>query len=244
MKKGFTISEILITLGVIGVVAAITIPNLVKTYKKKVTVERLKVVYNQITQAVKLEEAENSDVSNWNFNQSHKAFFDQYLLKHIKILKETQINKLGNYKEMSGKVETRMAVAIYPQTIYTTINGTDIIVESSYNSRSINAVRLYIDINGVKNGPNQYGYDAFLILIDSNRNREHVYFHGKYSDVNNNEFSFVSEPNMDRDVLLGKKSPKSAKYNNLYPCNKNKIGTWCGRLIELDGWKISDDYPW
>lgn len=33
IKKGFTLSEVLITLGIIGVVAALTIPGLITTYK-------------------------------------------------------------------------------------------------------------------------------------------------------------------------------------------------------------------
>lgn len=35
MDKGFTLAETLITLGIIGVVAAITIPNLQKSYFEK-----------------------------------------------------------------------------------------------------------------------------------------------------------------------------------------------------------------
>ena len=38
MKKGFTLAEVLITLGVIGIVAAMTIPTLVNNYQEKVTV--------------------------------------------------------------------------------------------------------------------------------------------------------------------------------------------------------------
>ncbi len=34
-KKGFTLAEILITLGIIGIVAAMTIPTLISNYKKK-----------------------------------------------------------------------------------------------------------------------------------------------------------------------------------------------------------------
>ena len=34
-KLAFTLAEVLITLGIIGVVAAITIPNLISTYRKK-----------------------------------------------------------------------------------------------------------------------------------------------------------------------------------------------------------------
>lgn len=35
MKKAFTLAEVLITLGIIGVVAALTIPTLVNNYRKK-----------------------------------------------------------------------------------------------------------------------------------------------------------------------------------------------------------------
>lgn len=35
MKRGFTLAEVLITLGIIGVVASMTMPVLVGNYKKK-----------------------------------------------------------------------------------------------------------------------------------------------------------------------------------------------------------------
>lgn len=41
-KFGFNLAEVLITLAIIGVVAALTIPNLATKYQKKVTVERLR----------------------------------------------------------------------------------------------------------------------------------------------------------------------------------------------------------
>lgn len=34
MKKSFTLAEVLITLGIIGVVAAMTLPSLIGNYKK------------------------------------------------------------------------------------------------------------------------------------------------------------------------------------------------------------------
>ena len=41
MKKGFTLAEVLITLGIIGVVAALTLPSLITNYRKKQTVAQL-----------------------------------------------------------------------------------------------------------------------------------------------------------------------------------------------------------
>ncbi len=42
MRKGFTLAEVLITLGIIGIVAALTLPSLIQKYQEKVTLERLK----------------------------------------------------------------------------------------------------------------------------------------------------------------------------------------------------------
>ncbi len=42
LKFGFTLAEVLITVGIIGVVSAITIPMLVTNYQKRLTITRLK----------------------------------------------------------------------------------------------------------------------------------------------------------------------------------------------------------
>ena len=53
MKKGFTLAEILITLGIIGVVAAITLPQLIYNYQKKTWVEGLKIGVSTLEQGFK-----------------------------------------------------------------------------------------------------------------------------------------------------------------------------------------------
>ena len=55
-KVAFTLAEVLITLGIIGVVAALTIPNVVSNYKKKVVETRLAQLYSVLNQAVELSE--------------------------------------------------------------------------------------------------------------------------------------------------------------------------------------------
>ena len=61
MKKGFTLAEVLITLGVIGVVAALTMPNLLQNHQKKVFVTQLQrtvnLISNSATQLVSDENA-------------------------------------------------------------------------------------------------------------------------------------------------------------------------------------------
>lgn len=65
-KLAFTLAEVLITLGVIGVVAAITIPGLITSYNKKITETRLAKFYSVFNQAIRLSVAENGDVDTWD----------------------------------------------------------------------------------------------------------------------------------------------------------------------------------
>ena len=50
-KAAFTLAEVLITLGIIGVVAAMTMPSLIQNYQEKATVTKLKKCYSLVSQA-------------------------------------------------------------------------------------------------------------------------------------------------------------------------------------------------
>ena len=59
-EKGFTLAEVLITLGIIGVVAALTIPTLVKNYQEKVMVSKVKQAHSQLMNAIQLYVVKNN----------------------------------------------------------------------------------------------------------------------------------------------------------------------------------------
>lgn len=59
-RNGFTLAEVLITLGIIGVVAALTIPTLVSKYKEKVLVSQVKQAHSQLINAIQLYVAKNN----------------------------------------------------------------------------------------------------------------------------------------------------------------------------------------
>lgn len=61
-KLGFTLAEVLITLGVIGIVAAITIPGLIGKFNRIVTENRLRAFYSTISQGFRMYKAENGDL--------------------------------------------------------------------------------------------------------------------------------------------------------------------------------------
>lgn len=59
-RNGFTLAEVLITLGIIGVVAALTILTLVSKYKEKVLVSQVKQAHSQLINAIQLYVAKNN----------------------------------------------------------------------------------------------------------------------------------------------------------------------------------------
>ena len=65
LKKGFTLAEVLITLGIIGVVAAMTLPTLINDYQAKETVTRLKKVYSIVNQAYLRALNDNGPLNSW-----------------------------------------------------------------------------------------------------------------------------------------------------------------------------------
>lgn len=77
MRKfvGFTLAEVLITLGIIGVVAALTLPSVIQKYQKKVTVERLKKSYSTLAQAVQMSVKDNDEVETWDFFAASTGFY-------------------------------------------------------------------------------------------------------------------------------------------------------------------------
>ena len=90
-RKGFTLAEVLITLGIIGIIAALTIPNVTAHYRKKTVEAKLKKFYTTINQAVKLSEAQNGDAVYWDVPDmssydASEQWYKQYLDKYIKSL--------------------------------------------------------------------------------------------------------------------------------------------------------------
>lgn len=103
--KGFTLAEVLITLGIIGVVAAITIPTLISNNQKQALATSIQKFYSTMTQAVKLSEAENGPMSGWDFGDGTAvgthAWFNTYLAPYIKVDNITELSTSiwGNFSD-------------------------------------------------------------------------------------------------------------------------------------------------
>ncbi len=87
--SAFTLAEVLITLAIIGIVAALTLPNLIYSYKKRVIETRLVHFSSMFRQAIQMAEAEHGETTTWDGFQIENAdamleSYNKYLNKYIK----------------------------------------------------------------------------------------------------------------------------------------------------------------
>ena len=76
-KNGFTLAEVLITLAIIGVVAALTIPSLVAQYQKRETVTKLKDFYSIMSQAFIRAKIDHGEWDTWRSNYCYSGTADR-----------------------------------------------------------------------------------------------------------------------------------------------------------------------
>ena len=93
-QKAFTLAEVLITLGIIGIVATMTIPNLIFKYRKSVSVAKLKRTYSTLQQALIRTLADSGGYNYVNFSdgntQSMIDWYEHYLKPNLKPALHTQ----------------------------------------------------------------------------------------------------------------------------------------------------------
>ena len=89
VKKAFTLAEVLITLGIIGIVAMNVIPGIVYNYKKTVAIAKLKHTYAILQQAILRSVADNLGNAQVNFSdgdtQSMIDWYNFYLKPNLKV---------------------------------------------------------------------------------------------------------------------------------------------------------------
>lgn len=224
-KHGFTLAEVLVTLGIIGVVSALTIPTLVKNHQRQVYVTQLQKVVNELSQAadkaITDSNAVSLDETRYGTNKANGArnFLNDYF-KIVKDCGETATPCFADsYENLSGStvepVTPIIAVSLasgasisiwsanYWPPYYDSGDGT--IVKEDWHS----SYGLQIDVNGAQ-GPNIAGRDLFAFDL---------YSDGKVAD------SYNTNRDADdvRQVCVG---------------HDWSYGAGCLNTIMQDGWKM------
>ena len=224
-KVAFTLAEVLITLGIIGVVAALTLPILMGNYKKIEYGSKLKKFNSTMQQAILMSEQDNGAAGEWTKdggiegdikdeegNADYKAnaqvtekFINTYLKPYIKIISINSLSK-GEYGSQFGE-----SYMVFEDGSYLYLhNG--------------NCVDFLYDVNGPKL-PNVIGRDIFHYLLCPNEKcSAHTWYTGKCG-----KFTFNGMKSANREQALEK-------------CKNN--ARLCTELLEMDAYEFKKDYPY
>ena len=171
MKKAFTLAEVLITLVIIGVVAALTIPNLMQKYTEQTTVKKVQKFYSNLSNAYNLAMKENGPASEWDItgmNAASAIKINEMLFKpYFKIAKDCgTYNLTGNcIKNTMYKTLSNADWYNYNLTVYYKMVLED---GSAVWFRGGEDIAIFYDANGIKE-PNQWGKDLFVFYIKNGK---------------------------------------------------------------------------
>lgn len=181
--RAFTLAETLITLGIIGVVAAITIPNLINNYQKHVIETTLKEDYSILQQAMKFTEYDDValELSFPDNVTGAKKWFETYLAPHLKY-SQICYNQAGCWhnkgftKTITGAkaLADNKSVGIGIGTITVRLmNGSNLCIDG-WDAKDMDryfgikvtnpSLVVYIDANGNK-PPNVIGKDIYVVAF-------------------------------------------------------------------------------
>lgn len=223
-KFGFTLAEVLVTLGIIGVVAALTIPSTIAKYQQEATVAKIQKAVTILNQAYRLSIAEVGEPDDVISLGSEK-YFDTYWRPYIKSIKECPRTTSGytqcNYKsrqpflfankKASDREFTRGGD---DRTTFFTPDGMLFIIHTGLNGSTTVYNGIMVDVNGPQ-GPNRYGHDVFLL-----------------------------QRNIQRGIIEPEGYDQTDDEVNRN-CSTTGNGNYCAERIRRHGWKIDkNNYPW
>lgn len=175
-EKAFTLAEVLITLGIIGIVAAMTLPTLVAKHRKKVLHTQFLKAYSDIQNAAKLFQADEG-ITVYEHSQKEISAMStstlEVLMKYfigtkkgsVTITSSTMENILG-FKPKNLKGNFISGVPCDRSIVTEEIGGRFFSMDDpvSYYDNPPNGPKICVDTNGRK-GPNIYGYDWFVFTF-------------------------------------------------------------------------------
>lgn len=235
MKKieGFTLAEVLITLGIIGVIAAMTIPIMISKYNRHIVETRLKGIYSTILQAYKLAQyneislydskTDDADVNGFSYARSKDVFEVMFL----PVFAGGTIYPKGSTKFnfYSADGSTFFGTNYIHEVYYELNNGT---VLGFTRGGNYDGMQFKVILAPQKKKL-LAGKDYFTLLFRNDGQGNYV-----YAQLFRNQYE---NPSGRIKVL------EYCKSNSLYPANSSSTASFCAHAIIQNSFKIPDDYP-
>ena len=183
-NNAFTLAEVLVTLGIIGVVSAMTVPTLMQNYQRQVYVTSLHKVYNEFTQAF---ERYMSDQRVTTLRESDlsgsAAGLNQFVKDYFKIAKDCEDQMKDCFAPSYTFINNAKVITVTGtcNKVFTSTSGAAICLDvlngdgatdddgnqvGSATSLKGSVATIEVDVNGVK-GPNIYGRDYFVMYVNN-----------------------------------------------------------------------------
>ena len=178
--SGFTLSELLLTLAIVGIVAVLTIPVLMNNVQNKMFATQVKNMTAEIQTLVEdvLNDNHTRDLSDTDFSDPEELLTE----KHFKIVKTCPANEslakcwktgaIGDAKVKYKKINNTNA-AIEAQKTIILKNGVMLAYSTIENENILG--QFIIDVNG-NDKPNIIGRDVFGFYVD---NKGHIMDYSK-----------------------------------------------------------------
>ena len=182
----FTLAEVLITLGIIGVVAAMTLPSLITKYKEKELVTSYLRVYSILENAYRRVQGEYGTFENWSgatitSNQndgkldstlSDRKKLYEYMIKPYIEVNEVFLPKNSNWDNIGTRNCWPEKSKYLDGTPYSSNSNGEYTVRPAVSLKSGECIVLaynfgdfMVDLNS-KKGPNVVGKDQFIFSFD------------------------------------------------------------------------------
>ena len=186
-SEGFTLAEVLITLVIIGVIGAMTIPTLMNNTNKQEYVSKLKKAYSTLSQATNKIIAEQGPPALWITTLDD--FYEIYR-KHLVNAKECGAgsgcwsqSKNGGLKKLNGANDDDWDGSKYRNLIIA--DGVQVMFTPTWFTPGCTdrCALIHIDVNGERK-PNQQGRDVFTFVLYSDGLRPFDCTNDSQCDVN------------------------------------------------------------
>ena len=157
MKKfiAFTLAETLIVMGIIGIVSALTLPNLNSSTGEKEKIAKVKKIYQNLTDAYGRAVAVYGPYEDWNANSTRLG---ERLSDFLKISKNCETNNTGCFNSEKPKEFGGTELPLFEGYQFILADGTSVAI-SDY---------IYVDIDGPNKGQTTIGKDIFIFEIYDN----------------------------------------------------------------------------
>jgi len=169
MRKGFTLAEVLITLSIIGVIAAMTMPVLIGKYKEKVLEVQNKkaqaVIVNGINRVMALEDSTDLASSSLMACNKNKSCIAGVIAKCIRTLNDNVSS--DSYFDKEYKFDNGNFEVFKDSAIDYTFVSMDGVYYGLLTDVENNTISIFSDVNGKKT-PNRGGKDLCKYVLTNN----------------------------------------------------------------------------